>query len=173
MIPKRAAFAGRISRPAKLRLDRHAAADIAISCRRRIRKFRCASCDSSIVLHDAHLAVRLQHRDLVQSEFPLHAINVFPLSRGEAGTSRASQAYWQVDDIEREVAELKKPGIVFEDYDMPAIKTDSGIYAHGGRKVFQRLVSHGRSGVARLTLGHVRGPCELAHVRRLDHGRAP
>jgi hypothetical protein len=100
-------------------------------------------------------------------------INVFPLSRGEAGTSRASQAYWQVDDIEREVAELKKPGIVFEDYDMPAIKTDSGIYAHGGRKVLQRLVSHGRSGVARLMLGHVRGPGELAHVRRLDHGRAP
>ena len=27
MTPKRAAFAGRISRPAKLRLDRHAAAD--------------------------------------------------------------------------------------------------------------------------------------------------
>ena len=95
---------------------------------------------------------------------------MFPLSRGEAGTSSASQAYWQVDDIEREVAELKKPGIVFEDYD---IKTDSGIYAQGGRKVLQRLVSHGRSGVARLMLGHVRGPGELAHVRRLDHGRAP
>ena len=51
-----------------------------------------------------------------------------------AGTSRASQAYWQVDDIEREVAELKKRGVVFEEYDMPALKTDSCIYAGGGTK---------------------------------------
>jgi predicted enzyme related to lactoylglutathione lyase len=51
-----------------------------------------------------------------------------------AGTSRASQAYWQVDDIEREVAELKKRGVVFEEYDMPALKTNSSIYAGGGAK---------------------------------------
>ena len=36
-----------------------------------------------------------------------------------AGTSKASQAFWQVSDIEREVAELKARGVVFEDYDMP------------------------------------------------------
>ena len=36
-----------------------------------------------------------------------------------AGTSKASQAFWQVDDIEREVAELKARGVTFEDYDMP------------------------------------------------------
>src|SRR5205823_14139357 len=28
-----------------------------------------------------------------------------------AGTSRASQAFWQVDDVEREVAELKARGV--------------------------------------------------------------
>ncbi len=33
-----------------------------------------------------------------------------------AGTSRASQAFWQVDDVEREVAELKARGVEFEDY---------------------------------------------------------
>jgi catechol 2,3-dioxygenase-like lactoylglutathione lyase family enzyme len=36
-----------------------------------------------------------------------------------AGTSRASQAFWRVDDVEREVAELKARGVVFEEYDMP------------------------------------------------------
>ena len=51
-----------------------------------------------------------------------------------AGTSRASQAFWQVDDIEREVAELKKRGVNFEDYDMPGMKTKDGIFIGGGAK---------------------------------------
>jgi predicted enzyme related to lactoylglutathione lyase len=52
-----------------------------------------------------------------------------------AGTSRASQAFWQVDDIEREVAELKKRGVKFEDYDMPDMKKSAGgIFTGGGAK---------------------------------------
>src|SRR5882757_5414712 len=43
-----------------------------------------------------------------------------------AGTSKASQAFWQVDDIEREVAELKSRGVRFEEYDMPGMKTEGG-----------------------------------------------
>jgi len=51
-----------------------------------------------------------------------------------AGSSRASQAYWQVEDIEREVAELKKRGVKFEDYDMPGMKTDGSIFTGGGAR---------------------------------------
>jgi len=51
-----------------------------------------------------------------------------------AGTSRASQAFWQVADIEREVAELKKRGVKFEDYDMPGMKTEDGIFTGGGAR---------------------------------------
>jgi catechol 2,3-dioxygenase-like lactoylglutathione lyase family enzyme len=51
-----------------------------------------------------------------------------------AGTSRASQAFWQVEDIEREVAELKKRGVKFEDYDMPGMKTDGSIFTGGGAR---------------------------------------
>jgi hypothetical protein len=36
-----------------------------------------------------------------------------------AGTSKASQAFWQVDDIELEVADLKSRGVALEKYDMP------------------------------------------------------
>jgi hypothetical protein len=172
MTRKRAAFAGRISRPAKLRLDRHAAADIAISCRRRIRN------------SDAHPAIHRSFSTTLTwpSAFNIATscnrnsrctrINVFPLPRGEAGTSSASQAYWQVDDIEREVAELKKPGIVFEDYDMG--------HQDGLRHLCpRRQESASKTRVARPErrrapdVGHERGPGELAHVRRLDHGRAP
>ena len=51
-----------------------------------------------------------------------------------AGTSQASQAFWQVDDVEREVAELKRRGIKFEDYDMPGMKTEGGIARAGDAK---------------------------------------
>jgi len=51
-----------------------------------------------------------------------------------AGTSKASQAFWQVDDVEREVAELKRRGVKFEEYDMPGMKTENGIASAGDAK---------------------------------------
>lgn len=51
-----------------------------------------------------------------------------------AGTSMASQAFWQVDDIEREVTELKARGVKFEEYDMPGMKSRNSIYAGGGAR---------------------------------------
>jgi catechol 2,3-dioxygenase-like lactoylglutathione lyase family enzyme len=51
-----------------------------------------------------------------------------------AGTSKASQAFWQVEDVEREVAELKKRGVVFEEYDQPGLKTKDSIAVGGGAK---------------------------------------
>jgi|SRR5688572_30804838 len=50
-----------------------------------------------------------------------------------AGTSKASQAFWQVDDVEREVRELKARGVQFEDYDMPG-KNANGIVTDGGAR---------------------------------------
>ncbi|HZD19631.1 MAG TPA: VOC family protein [Burkholderiales bacterium] len=51
-----------------------------------------------------------------------------------AGTSQASQAFWQVQDVEREVAELKARGVKFEEYDAPGMKTVNGIATAGGAK---------------------------------------
>jgi catechol 2,3-dioxygenase-like lactoylglutathione lyase family enzyme len=51
-----------------------------------------------------------------------------------AGTNRASQAYWQVDDVEREVVDLKARGVTFEEYDVPGMKTVNSIATAGGAK---------------------------------------
>ena len=51
-----------------------------------------------------------------------------------AGTSRASQAFWQVEDVEREVADLRGRGVVFEEYNYPGLKTVNGIATAGGAK---------------------------------------
>ena len=59
---------------------------------------------------------------------------VFMYPSGGAGTSKASTAFWSVADVDAEVAELKKRGVVFEEYDMPEIKTENGIASGGGAK---------------------------------------
>ena len=52
-----------------------------------------------------------------------------------AGTSKASQAFWYVEDIDREIAELKQRGVVFERYDdMPGERTPEGAVIAGGAK---------------------------------------
>ena len=59
---------------------------------------------------------------------------VFMYPSGGAGTSKASTAFWAVDDIVAEVAELKARGVVFQEYDMPGIKTVNSIATGGGAK---------------------------------------
>ena len=52
-----------------------------------------------------------------------------------AGTSQASQAFWQVDDVDAEIAELQARGVVFERYDdMPGERSPSGAITAGGAK---------------------------------------
>jgi predicted enzyme related to lactoylglutathione lyase len=51
-----------------------------------------------------------------------------------AGTSKASQAFWAVDDVDREIADLKSRGVVFENYDMPGERTPAGAVIAGGAK---------------------------------------
>jgi catechol 2,3-dioxygenase-like lactoylglutathione lyase family enzyme len=57
----------------------------------------------------------------------------FLYSTPNAGTSRASQLFWDVTDVEAEVAELKRLGVVFEKYDMPGTDAN-GITTAGGAK---------------------------------------
>ena len=51
-----------------------------------------------------------------------------------AGTSSASQAFWEVEDLAREMAELKGRGVQFEEYDVPGTKTENGIATGGGAR---------------------------------------
>ena len=59
---------------------------------------------------------------------------VFMYPSPGAGTSKASTAFWTVDDVEAEVAELKARGVVFEEYDMPGLRTVNSIATGGGAK---------------------------------------
>jgi catechol 2,3-dioxygenase-like lactoylglutathione lyase family enzyme len=61
-------------------------------------------------------------------------VEVFMYHTTNAGPSMASQAFWQVNDVEAEVAELKARGVVFEEYDTPGMKMKNSIATGGGAK---------------------------------------
>ncbi|PRY67221.1 glyoxalase/bleomycin resistance protein/dioxygenase superfamily protein [Glaciihabitans tibetensis] len=44
-----------------------------------------------------------------------------------AGTAQNTQMCWSTDDIEAEMRQLREHGVVFEDYDVPGLKTVDGI----------------------------------------------
>ncbi len=58
----------------------------------------------------------------------------FAYKSAGAGTNKASTAYWDVPDVEAEVADLKKRGVVFEEYDTPGYKTVNSIATGDGIK---------------------------------------
>jgi predicted enzyme related to lactoylglutathione lyase len=51
-----------------------------------------------------------------------------------AGTSQASQAFWSVEDVDREIEALKARGVKFEDYDMPGEKSPASAMTARGAK---------------------------------------
>ena len=51
-----------------------------------------------------------------------------------AGTSRASQAFWSVRDVDGLMRKLKARGVVFEDGGMPGQKSAEGAITAGGAK---------------------------------------
>jgi hypothetical protein len=59
---------------------------------------------------------------------------VFLYPTPNAGTSKASQAFWQVADVEAEVRDLKARGVKFEEYDMPGITMKDSVATGGGAK---------------------------------------
>ncbi|KRF22269.1 MULTISPECIES: VOC family protein [unclassified Phycicoccus] len=44
-----------------------------------------------------------------------------------AGTAQSTYMGFDVDDVEKAVGELRERGVVFEEYDMPGLKTVDGI----------------------------------------------
>ena len=51
-----------------------------------------------------------------------------------AGTNKATAITFDVDDIEKEIDELKKKGIFFEHYDMPGLELRGDFYVAEGVK---------------------------------------
>ena len=54
---------------------------------------------------------------------------------GYAGTNKATAAFWVVDDVEGEVADLRNEGITFEHYpNLPGVQLQGDIHVMGDEK---------------------------------------
>jgi catechol 2,3-dioxygenase-like lactoylglutathione lyase family enzyme len=104
------------------------------------------------MLNDGGVAARVPAQDLERARaFYAEKLGLEPseerpggllyrCARGEfalfesAGAPSGShtQMAWEVDDIEATVAELRRRGVVFEDYDVPGLTTVDGIAAVAG-----------------------------------------
>jgi catechol 2,3-dioxygenase-like lactoylglutathione lyase family enzyme len=100
-----------------------------------------------MTLHDSKLAVRLPAQDLDRARaFYAEQLGLEPIDERPGGllyrvsngdfavflsTGRASgehtQMGFEVADIDAEVADLKARGVVFEDVDVPGLRTHDGI----------------------------------------------
>ncbi len=51
-----------------------------------------------------------------------------------AGTAQNTAATWVTSDLDADMVELRSRGVVFEDYDLPGLKTENGVAtSEGGR----------------------------------------
>lgn len=51
-----------------------------------------------------------------------------------AGTAQNTQMLWMTDDLDAEMSRLRERGVVFEDYDIPGMKTENGVATMGDSK---------------------------------------
>ena len=89
-----------------------------------------------------------------------------------AGTSKASQAYWDVADVEAEVADLKARGVTFEEYDIPGMPMKDSIVTAGGAKTAWFKDTEGHPCREPATLAQSAGIREL-HAGRTRQPIAP
>jgi catechol 2,3-dioxygenase-like lactoylglutathione lyase family enzyme len=99
------------------------------------------------MLNDGRIAARLPAQDLKRARaFYADKLGLHPVEERDGGlrylaaagefalfesagtaTGAHTQMAWEVDDIEASVADLRSRGVVFEEYDLPGLKTVDGI----------------------------------------------
>ncbi len=99
------------------------------------------------MLEDSNVATRIPAKDLERAKaFYADKLGLTPIEERPGGARyRCGDSYfalfesagaasgahtqmaWEVDDIEATVAELRRRGVVFEEYDLPGLETINGI----------------------------------------------
>ncbi|APX02824.1 VOC family protein [Arthrobacter sp. QXT-31] len=116
------------------------------------------------MLKDTPVAAVLPAKDIARAkEFYRDKLGLEPLAPGDddvmyqcgngtrfllyrtdnAGTAKNTQMGWVTDNVERDVQELRSRGVVFEDYDLPGLKTENGIASSDAGKAAWFLDSEG------------------------------
>ena len=92
--------------------------------------------EAAIEFYEGALGLRLEERrdDLPtnrEAEFSAGSGNLLLYESVGAGKSRHTVAGFRVDDLDAAVGGLRERGVVFEEYDLPDLKTEGGIASVG------------------------------------------
>lgn len=63
---------------------------------------------------------------------PESAFEIYETSN--AGSAKNTQMNWMTDDLDAEMKRLRDHGVMFEDYDVPGLKTKNGVATMDGGK---------------------------------------
>jgi len=95
--------------------------------------------EAGIDFYEGRLALRLERRreisSLREAELSGGAGTLLLYESVGAGKSRHTVAAFRVDDLDAAVASLRERGVVFEEYDLPEVRTEGGIATLGGVRV--------------------------------------
>lgn len=58
----------------------------------------------------------------------------FMVYKTEAHPGEATAAFFLVDDLDGEMKNLREHGVAFEDYDLPGLHTEEGVFADDGMR---------------------------------------
>jgi catechol 2,3-dioxygenase-like lactoylglutathione lyase family enzyme len=93
-----------------------------------------SSVDEAISFYEGKLGLKLFERGAGEPYGRFEGANETKLGVYEsnaAGQSRHTLASFVVDDVRDTVSQLKANGVVFEEYDMPGMKTEDGVTTMG------------------------------------------
>jgi predicted enzyme related to lactoylglutathione lyase len=65
--------------------------------------------------------------EMGQVTYQSGGVSFFVYATSFAGTNQATSAGWRVDDLDAEMADLRSRGVVFEEFDLPGLKTVNGV----------------------------------------------
>ena len=105
--------------------NRNAVANLAVSDLDRARDFYTGTLGLKEVDHEGEELIVLESGD--------SKVNVY--RSDYAGTNEATAVTWAVDDIDEEVAALKRKGVSFEHYDMPGLALKGDVHVGEGMKI--------------------------------------
>ena len=67
------------------------------------------------------------NEEMGEVEYSSGGVNFFIYATGSAGTNQATAAAWRVSGLDGVMADLGDKGVVFEEYDLPGLKTENGV----------------------------------------------
>jgi catechol 2,3-dioxygenase-like lactoylglutathione lyase family enzyme len=75
---------------------------------------------------------QVEHGSLVYHPSPGVGFELYETAN--AGTAKNTQMGWLTDDLESEMRQLRDKGVVFEEFDIPGMKTVNGVVTGEGLK---------------------------------------